>query len=102
MLSHMAHSPYLYCLIDVIHNNFKLADQKTSFSYGHEIINAVIFNNATPPPPPEVKFKHDIEYITLLNKASSSPKISQGKKNGKSITFETSIENRRGELSKFG
>ena len=46
MLSRMAHSTYLYCLIDVIHNDFKLADQKTSFSYGHEFMNVVIFNNA--------------------------------------------------------
>ena len=61
----MAHSTYLYCLIDVIHSDFKLADQKTSFSYGQEFINAFIFNNAPPPPPPEVKFKHDIEYINV-------------------------------------
>ena len=46
MLSRMAHSTYLYCLIDVIHNDFKLAHQKTSFSYGHEFMNVVIFNNA--------------------------------------------------------
>ena len=46
MLSRMAHSTYLYCLIDVIHNDFKLSDQKTSFSYGHEFMNVVIFNNA--------------------------------------------------------
>ena len=48
MLSRMAHSTYtyLYCLIDVIHNDFKLADQKTSFSYGHEFMNVVIFDNA--------------------------------------------------------
>ena len=46
MLSRMAHSTYLYCLIDVIHNDFKLADQKTSFSYGHEFMNVGIFNNA--------------------------------------------------------
>ena len=42
MLSRMTYSTYLYCLI---HNDFKLADQKTSFSYDHEIINVVIFNN---------------------------------------------------------
>ena len=46
MLSRMAHSTYLYCLIDVIHNVFKLADQKTSFFYRHEFMNVVIFNNA--------------------------------------------------------
>ena len=45
MPSRMAHSTYLYCLIDVIHNDFKLADQKTSFFYGHEFMNVVIFNN---------------------------------------------------------
>ena len=42
----MAHSTYLYCLIDVIHNDLKLADQKTSFSYGHEFMNVALFNNA--------------------------------------------------------
>ena len=31
--------------------------------YGHEFMNVVIFNNA--PTPPEVKFKHDIEYINV-------------------------------------
>ena len=62
MLSRMAHSTYLYRLIDVIHNDFKLADQKTSLSYGHEFMNVVIFNNA---PPPEVRFKHDIEFINV-------------------------------------
>ena len=41
MLSRMAHSTYLYCLFDVFHNNFELADQKTSFSYGHEFMNVV-------------------------------------------------------------
>ena len=68
MLSRLAHSTYLYCLIDVIHNDFKLADQKTSFFYGHEFMNVVIFNiNAPPPPPPppEGKFEHDIEYINV-------------------------------------
>ena len=70
MLSHMAHSTYLYCLIDVIHNNFKLADQKTSFFYGHEFMNVVIFNNA--PPPPEV-FKHDIEYINVAIRYAPRP-----------------------------
>ena len=64
MLSRMAHSTYLYCLIYVIHNDFKLADRKTSFSYGHEFLNVVIFNDS-PPPPPEVKFKHYIEYINV-------------------------------------
>ena len=47
MLSRMAHSTYLYCSIDVILDDFKLADQKTSFSYGHEFMNVVIFNNAS-------------------------------------------------------
>ena len=46
MLSRMAHSTYLYCLSDVIHNDFKLADHKTSSSHGHEFMNVVIFNNA--------------------------------------------------------
>ena len=59
MLSRMAHSTYLYYLIDVTHNDFKLADQKTSFSYGHEFMNVVIDYITTPP---VVKFKHDIEY----------------------------------------
>ena len=58
----MAQSTYLSCLIDVIHNDFKLADQKTSFSYGHEFMSVVIFNNA---PRAEVKFKHDIEFINV-------------------------------------
>ena len=52
MLSRVAHSTY-----------FKLADKETSFSYGYEFMNVALLTNAPPSPPPEVKFKHDIEYI---------------------------------------
>ena len=75
MLSCMAHSTYLYCVFDVIHNDFKLADQKTSFSYhayGHEFLNVVIFNNALnprpPPPPLKLNLNKILNALTLLNK----------------------------------
>ena len=65
MLSRMAHSTFLYCLIDVIHNDFKLADQKTSFSYGQEFMNAFIFNNAQNP---RLNLNTILSTLTLLNK----------------------------------
>ena len=64
MLSHMAHSTYLYCSIDVIHNDFKLADQKTRFCYGHEFMIVVIFNNA----PQRLNLNTILNSLTLLNK----------------------------------
>ena len=60
MLSRMAHSTYLYCLIDVIHDYFKLADQKQVFLM---VMNSWTLLYLTTPP--EVKFKHDIEFINV-------------------------------------
>ena len=60
MLSRMAHSKYLYCLIDVIHNDFKLADQKKGFLM---VMNSLTLLYLTTSP--EVKFKHDIEFINV-------------------------------------
>ena len=38
---------YIVVLINVIHNDFKLADQKTSSSHGHEFYERLyIINNA--------------------------------------------------------